>query len=381
MTVVPDIDQSAAKLITQARRITIKIGSSLLIDAGIAGIREAWLASLADDIAMLRSQAKEVLAVSSGAVALGRAQLGLRRSLRLDHKQAAAAAGQPRLMHAWEVAMSSVGIPTAQLLLTIDDTESRRSWLNARATMEVLLKARALPVVNENDSVATEELRYGDNDRLSARVAQMTRSDLLILLSDVDGLYTADPRSHTDAKHVGYVETITDEIYAYAGDTRAGGIGSGGMRTKIEAARIASACGCATLIAAGWAMHPLTRLMKGERATMIAAMNTPANAYKQWIAGTLTTTGALAIDRGAAQALRSGKSLLPAGVRTIEGDFDRGTCLRILDEDRHEIARGLTRYTSTEAKLIKGCASARIESLLGYAGSDEIVHRDDLVLV
>ena len=377
MTPIPN----AARLIANARRITIKIGSSLLIDTTVAGIRETWLASLAADIANLWSQDKEVVAVSSGAVALGRAQLGLRRSLRLDHKQAAAAAGQPRLMHAWELAMGSVGIPTAQLLLTVEDTESRRSWLNARATMEVLLGARALPVVNENDSVATEELRYGDNDRLSARVAQMVRSDLLILLSDVDGLYTADPGKHTGAVHVGRVEAITDEIQAYAGGPLAGGIGSGGMRTKIEAARIASACGCATLIAAGGKMYPLTRLMEGERATMIAATDTPASAYKQWIAGTLTTAGALAIDEGAVRALRAGKSLLPAGIRMVEGAFDRGSCLSIIDEGKHEVARGLTRYTSAEAMVIKGCTSARIADLLGYAGSDEIVHRDDLVLV
>jgi glutamate 5-kinase len=284
-------------------------------------------------------------------------------------------------MQAWESAMAPFGIPTAQLLLTIDDTESRRRWLNARATIEILLARGALPVVNENDSVATGELRYGDNDRLSARVAQMIRSDLLVLLSDVDGLYTADPAVDPEARHIARIEAIDGQILACAGGAAVESMGSGGMRTKIEAARIARACGCATLIAAGGGANPLARLREGARSTLIAASGSPGTAYKQWIAGTLVPAGALVVDDGAVRALRSGRSLLPAGVGNVEGRFERGVCLRILDPGGVEIARGLTRYTSLEAEKIRGAGSGRIEALLGYSGPDEIIHRDDLVLM
>jgi glutamate 5-kinase len=373
--------EKAAGRIAAARRVTVKIGSSLLIGAGGNDVRRGWLESVAEDLAALRAAGKQLVVVSSGAVALGRGKLGLRRSTRLDLKQAAAAAGQPLLMAAWEAAMARAGIPTAQLLLTVGDTESRRRWLNARATMEVLLREGALPVVNENDSVATEELRYGDNDRLSARVAQMVRSDLLILLSDVDGLYTADPSRDPAAEHIPFLDAIDETVEGFAGGAGAAGVGTGGMRTKIAAARIAGGFGCATIIARGNDSNPLRALQQGARATVIAATGSPAGAYKQWIAGTLEPAGSVTIDAGAVRALAGGKSLLPAGVRGIDGVFERGVCLRVLDPAGSEIARGITAYTSAEAQAIAGCVSAAIAERLGYSGPDELIHRDDLVLI
>jgi len=371
---------TAAELIASARRITVKVGSSLLVGTG--GARRDWIESVGADLAALRDAGKELVLVSSGAVALGREHLGLRRSARLDLKQAAAAAGQPLLMRAWDEAATRYGIPTAQLLLTIEDTESRRRWLNARATLEVLLGQRALPVVNENDSVATEEIRYGDNDRLSARVAQLIRSDLLILLSDVDGVYSGDPARDAHARHVPFIAAIDDEVESWAGGTGAAGIGSGGMRTKIAAARVARSFGCATVIASGREDHPLARLASGEaKATVIAAAGSPAGAYKQWIAGTLTPAGAVTVDDGAVQALAAGKSLLPAGVRAVDGRFERGVCLRILDPSGREVARGISAYTSAEAEAIRGGSSAQIAERLGYSGPDELIHRDDMVLM
>lgn len=372
--------RDAAGLIAGARRITVKIGSSLLIDRGEKGVRQDWLASLASDLAKLRGQGKQLIAVSSGAVALGREFLGLKRSARLDMKQAAAAAGQPLLMEAWSRAMAAHEVPTAQLLLTIEDTEARRRWLNARATIEILLARGALPVINENDTVATEELRYGDNDRLSARVAQMVRSDLLILLSDVDGIYTSDPAKDPKAKHLPYLADITDEIESFAGSAGPAGLGTGGMRTKLAAARIARGFGCATMIACGQEHHPLSALVAGGRSTLIAASGSPAGAYKQWISGALMPAGAVEIDPGAVQALASGKSLLPAGVTRIDGAFERGVCLRILDPAGKEVGRGISAYNSAEAELIRGSPSARIAELLGYSGPDELIHRNDMVL-
>lgn len=371
-----------AALLATARRVTVKVGSSLLVDDSIGGIRGKWLATLGADIARLRADGKQLVVVSSGAVALGRRHLGLKKSARLSLKQAAAAAGQPLLMQGWEQALAPFGIPTAQLLLTIDDTESRRRWLNGRATMKVLLASGALPVVNENDSVATEELRYGDNDRLSARVAQMLQSDLLILLSDVDGLYTANPARDQGARHVPHVEAITDEVERWAGDASGAGVGSGGMRTKLAAARIAQGFGCATIIASGRTDHPLKSIASGEAmATIIDAAGTPARAYKQWIAGALVPAGAVTIDGGAVEALAAGKSLLPAGVRSVQGSFERGVCLRILDLGGSEVARGITAYNSAETQAILGCPSADIVLRLGYSGPDELIHRNDLVLM
>jgi glutamate 5-kinase len=382
---MPDLAEAPARsaaLIKAARRITVKVGSSLLVDASGEGLRRAWLRALGEDIADLRKEDRRVVIVSSGAVALGRLRLALKPSARLALKQAAAASGQPQLMRAWEEALGPFGIPTAQLLLTLDDTESRRRWLNARATIEVLLGNGALPVVNENDTVATEELRYGDNDRLSARVAQMIQSDLLILLSDIDGVYTADPRRDPGASHVPHIASLSEEVEGWAGGASAVGVGSGGMRTKLAAARIAQSFGCATIIASGHEEHPLARLVSGEaRATVIDAKGSPARAYKQWIAGTLVPAGSVTVDAGAVAALAGGKSLLPAGARVIEGSFERGVCLRVLGPDGHEVARGLTAYTSAETQAILGCASREIESRLGYSGPDELIHRNDLVLM
>lgn len=382
MPEVAEQQARTAELIGVARRITIKVGSSLLVDSTGKGLRQDWIRSVGMDVDRLRSGGKQVVIVSSGAVALGRQHLGLKRSGRLDLKQAAAAAGQPLLMQAWETALKPYGIPTAQLLLTLDDTESRRRWLNARKTVEVLLGSGAVPVVNENDTVATEELRYGDNDRLSARVAQMIRSDVLILLSDVDGVYTGDPAKEPAARHLPHIQAITEEVERWAGGASGAGIGSGGMRTKIAAARIASSFGCATIIASGHIDHPLERLASGEvKSTVIDAAGSPASAYKQWIAGTLVPAGSVTVDDGAVCALASGKSLLPAGARTVEGQFERGVCLRVLGPDGREVARGITAYTSSEIEAILGYASADIENRLGYRGPDEIIHRDDLVLL
>jgi glutamate 5-kinase len=382
---MPELAEAPARsavLIKAARRITVKVGSSLLVDSSGDGIRRAWLSGLGEDIGKLRQEGRQIVIVSSGAVALGRRRLSLKQTSRLALKQAAAASGQPLLMRAWEGAVAPFGIPTAQLLLTLDDTESRRRWLNARATIEVLLGNGALPVVNENDTVATEELRYGDNDRLSARVAQMIQSDLLILLSDVDGLYTGDPRRDAGATHVSHIATVTDETESWAGGASAAGPGSGGMRTKLAAARIAQSFGCATIIASGREGHPLARLESDDaRATVVDAAGSPARAYKQWIAGTLQPAGSLHADAGAIAALVAGKSLLPAGVRAVDGTFERGVCLRILGPDGGEIARGITAYTSAETRTIIGSASSEIEGRLGYRGPDELIHRNDLVLL
>jgi glutamate 5-kinase len=380
---MPEVAEASARsaaLIKAARRITVKVGSSLLVDS--TGVRRAWLRALGEDLGKLRDEGRQFVIVSSGAVALGRKRLSLKASARLALKQAAAASGQPLLMRAWEEAAAPFGIPTAQLLLTLDDTESRRRWLNARATIEVLLANGALPVVNENDTVATEELRYGDNDRLSARVAQMIQSDLLILLSDVDGVYTGDPRRDAQARLVPHIASITEEVESWAGAAAAAGVGSGGMRTKIAASRIAQSFGCATIIASGHEEHPLTRLASGKGiATVIDAAGSPARAYKQWIAGTLVPAGSVQVDAGAVRALAGGKSLLPAGVKSVEGAFERGVCLRILAPDGKEIARGITAYTSAETEAILGRPSGQIESRLGYTGPDELIHRNDLVLM
>ena len=382
---MPQVEKAPARpaaLIEAARRITVKVGSSLLIADQEAGTGEVWLSSVAQDIAALRESGKQIAIVSSGAVARGRQHLGLKRSSRLDIKQAAAAVGQPLLMQAWASALSPFGIPTAQLLLTLSDTESRRRWLNARATMEVILAQGALPVINENDTVATEELRYGDNDRLSARVAQMMKSDLLILLSDVDGLYTGDPARDANARHVAHLKAIDPEVERWAGGTSGTGMGSGGMRTKIAAARIAQSFGCSTIIASGHGERPLSRLQANDaHATVVDAAGSPVRAYKQWIAGTLIPAGSVRIDSGAEKALAAGKSLLPAGATDVEGTFERGVCLRILGAGGKEIARGITSYTSAEMQAILGSPSQEIEGRLGFSGPDELIHRNDLVLM
>lgn len=361
------------------KRLVVKIGSSLV--AGEEGPRVAWLAGLAADVTSLRRPGTELIVVSSGAVALGRRLLGLPRSTRLDHKQAAAAAGQPLLMRAWAEAFAPLGLPTAQLLLTASDTEQRRSFLNARGTIDALLKAGAVPIINENDSTATAEIRVGDNDRLSARVAQLAGADLLVLLSDVDGLYEADPRTDPDARHIAQVAAITPKIMALAGDADSAGPGTGGMRTKLEAARIAATAGCATLIGSGAGEGALARLLDGSaRGTLIAAQGSPARAYKAWIAGTLEPGGSVTVDAGAAAALARGGSLLPAGITAIGGNFARGDCLAVLGAGGEEIARGLSRYDAPEMQRLVGTRSADIAAMLGYSRGDEAIHRDDLVL-
>nr|WP_183214098.1 glutamate 5-kinase [Brevundimonas variabilis] len=375
------VPQTAATALTAARRIVVKIGSSLVVDAASRGPATDWLAALAGDLARLQREGRQVIVVSSGAVALGRGRLGLARNARLDEKQAAAAVGQSLLMQAWEAAFTPHGLTPAQVLLTRDDTERRRRWLNARATMEALLKLGVVPVVNENDTVATEEIRYGDNDRLAARTAQLTRSDLLILLSDVDGLYTADPRSDPQARHLPLVETLGPDILAMAGGSNAeADVGTGGMATKLEAARIARSAGCATLIVSGAVAQPLAAVQAGARASLITAPATPLAAYKQWIAGSLEPAGAILIDDGAASALATGRSLLASGVRSVEGRFDRGDCVRVRTEGGAPLGVGLAAYAADEMARIQGRHSGEIEGLVGYKGPCVAIHRDDLVL-
>jgi glutamate 5-kinase len=367
--------------LAQARLAVIKVGSALMTDEATGEANAAWLRSLAADLARLRSRGQEVVVVSSGAVALGRGRLGLaRRTLTLAEKQAAAAAGQSLLMRTWEEALEPHGLRAAQVLLTPDDTEVRRRFLNARATLATLIGCGAIAVVNENDTVATQELRYGDNDRLAARVAQMVGADLLVLLSDVDGLYTADPRLDPAARHVPHIETIDETVRSMAGGAnRRAGLGVGGMATKIAAAGIAAAVGCRTLIALGRQASPLAALEAGARHTLIDAAATPAAAYKAWIGGSLTPRGALTVDDGAAAALRAGKSLLAAGVRDADGAFGKGDAVVIRDPAGRELGRGLVRYDAAEARRILGLRSNEIETHLGYAGGP-IVHADDLAL-
>jgi glutamate 5-kinase len=373
--------ETPAGRLAAARRVVVKVGSSLLIDAASGAADRAWLAGFAADAAMLRQRGQQLLVVSSGAVALGRRRLGLtRKTVTLPEKQAAAAAGQSVLMRAWEEAFEPHGVAAAQVLLTRDDTEVRRRWLNARATTETLLGLGALPVVNENDTVVTEEIRYGDNDRLAARVAQMIGADLLVLLSDIDGLYTADPRRDPDARHLAHVPALTPEIEAMAGGANAGaGVGTGGMATKLAAARIAQAAGCGTVITLGSRPSPLAAIASGERATLIDAPTSVVAAYKGWIAGSLAPAGKLAVDAGAATALGQGKSLLAAGVKAVEGRFDKGDAVLIVGPDGREVGRGLTRYDAADAARIAGLRSDAIEPALGYTAGP-MVHADDLAL-
>ncbi len=364
-----------------ARRLIVKIGSALLVDRDTHQIRLDWLNALADDVALLRQRGVEVAIVTSGSIAVGREHLGLvGRALRLEEKQAAAATGQIRLAHAYQEALARHNITVAQVLVTIEDTESRRRHLNARATIDTLLTLGAVPIINENDTVATAEIRFGDNDRLAARVGQMISADTLILLSDIDGLYTADPRSNPDAQHIPVVREITGSIEGMAGKPPPG-YSSGGMITKITAGRIATAAGCRMAIALGKRMNPLAALLHGEaRCTWFLPQGTPPAARKRWIAGTVNPSGALVVDDGAERALRSGKSLLPAGVRAVEGQFERGDAVSIRALDGRVLGVGLSAYDGDDARTIAGRQSQDIESLLGYRGRDVIVHRDDLVL-
>jgi glutamate 5-kinase len=362
------------------RRITIKVGSSLLVDHDAQDVRRDWLAALVDDLAELHRGGADILVVSSGAIALGRSVLGLAKgALKLEDSQAAAAVGQIALARIWAEMLHHHGIVAGQILVTLGDTEERRRYLNARATIGRLLDRRAVPVINENDTVATSEIRYGDNDRLAARVATMAGSDLLVLLSDIDGLYTAPPTENPDAKLIPLVERITPETEAMAG-----GAGSelsrGGMRTKIEAAKIATQGGTRMVIASGLVDHPLKMIAAGGRCTWFATSSTPSRARKTWIAGALETKGTVTIDAGAVAALKRGKSLLPAGVERVEGAFSRGDAIAVRGPDGVEVARGLSAYDAEDAAQIAGKSSADILSILGFGGRTEMVHRDDLVL-
>jgi glutamate 5-kinase len=387
-----------------ARRLVVKIGSALLVDDNGA-IRHRWLDRLADDVARCRARGQDVILVSSGAVAVGRRHLGLAGNrLRLDEKQAAAATGQIRLAHAYQQALARHGITVAQILLTLEDTEARRRHLNARATFAQLLGLGAVPVVNENDTIATSEIRFGDNDRLAARVAQMVSADMLVLLSDIDGLYTADPRKEPDARHLALVAEIGPEIEAMAGEA-APGYSSGGMVTKLAAARIAMNAGCRMLIARGAPERaddqradeqradgergneeradepgPLAAIEAGGRATLFLPRGEPSSARKAWIAGTVEPSGAVIVDDGAARALRQGRSLLPAGVVAVEGNFERGDAVIVRSRSGAEAGRGLSAYSSADIRHIAGHKSGEIAGILGYRGRDEIIHRDDLVV-
>ena len=373
--------KATARRFTDAKRIVVKVGSALLVDADKGRLNRTWLESFAADVAHLRQRGQEVILVSSGAIALGRRHLGLNAGkLKLEESQAAAAVGQIRLAHAYKELLDAHGITVAQILLTLGDTEQRRRYLNARGTLNTLLSLGAVPVINENDTVATAEIRYGDNDRLAARVAQMVGADCLVLLSDIDGLYTANPHEDPDAEFISRVLEITPAIEAMAGGVSSG-MGSGGMQTKIAAAKIAVGAGCHLCIAKGASQHPLKRIEEGARCTWFVPSSTPMATRKQWIAGTLKPAGAIAVDEGAVRALMSGKSLLPAGVTRALGRFERGDTVSIIGPDGGEVARGICAYSDSDAARIIGRKSAEIEKVLGFRGRDEIVHRDDLVLL
>ncbi len=367
--------------LADAQRLVVKIGSALIVDPDEAGPRRGWLDGMAADIAALHGRGVEVIVVSSGAIALARHTLGLvQKRLRLEEKQAAAAVGQIRLAQAWSEALSAHAMTAAQLLLTLDDTEDRKRYLNARATLSTLLGLRCVPVINENDTVATTEIRFGDNDRLAARVAEMMQADQLVLLSDIDGLYTADPRRDPNAAHVPVVPALTPEIEGMGGEPPPG-YSSGGMRTKLAAARMATQSGCAMAITLGHVARPLTALDQGARCTWFLPQPEGRSARKRWIAGALAPLGSLSVDAGAARALASGRSLLPAGVRDVGGSFERGDPVVVLGPDGAALARGLCAYASSEARRIAGHRSDEIEGILGWRGRDEVIHRDDLVLL
>jgi glutamate 5-kinase len=369
------------RLLTAARRVVVKVGSSLLVNDLDGELDQVWLDALVDDLVSLHGRGQQPVLVSSGAIALGRRRLALAPGrLKLKDSQAAAAVGQIHLARAYSTSLARHGLTGAQILLTLGDTERRNHYLNARDTFETLLALGAVPVVNENDSVATAEIRYGDNDRLAARVAQLTGAECLVLLSDVDGLYDADPRRAQDPCPIDEVIRITPELEAAAGSA-ATAYGTGGMVTKLAAAKIATAAGCSMVIASGRTAHPIAALEAGGRCTWFPARANPLAVRKRWIAGHLEIRGAYCIDIGAARALEEGSSLLPAGTVAIRGEFARGDTVVVLDVAGREIARGLTAYASADAQRLLGQRSSEIERLLGYRGREELIHRDDLVLV
>jgi glutamate 5-kinase len=370
----------AASPVLASKRLVVKIGSALLVDDETGKLHQSWLDALCDDIAAAHARGQEVLIVTSGAIAIGRGPLGMvGRKLRLEEKQAAAATGQMRLTQAYQNSLDRHGITVAQVLVTLDDTEARRRYLNARNTLDTLLKLRAVPVINENDSVATAEIRFGDNDRLAARVAQMISADTLVLLSDIDGLYTGDPRLKPDAVLVPEVREVTPAIEAMAGVSSTG-YGSGGMTTKIMAAKICMGAGCSMAIAPGKPRHPLQALIDGGRCTWFIPAAEPRAARKRWIAASVQTLGTLVVDDGAVAALHSGKSLLPAGVVDVSGSFDRGDAVNICGRDGRIVAKGLSAYAAHDMRAIMGHKSEKIEEILGYRGRAEAIHRDDMAL-
>ncbi len=373
------MNNNTARL-ADAQRIVIKIGSVLLVDQDTGRLHRRWLEGLATDIERCRKRGQDVIIVSSGAIALGRRYLDLKSGdLRLEEKQAAAAAGMVRLTHAYQECFETHDLSVAQILLTRDDSENRRRYLNARSTLMTLLDVGAVPLINENDSVATEEIRFGDNDRLAARVAAMISADVLVLLSDIDGLYDADPASNPAAKLIPEISEITPDIEKMAG-AAASGDSSGGMVTKLAAAKQCLGAGCRMVITKGEKLNPLQALENGADCTWFLPRGNPQSARKQWIAGTLQPHGTITIDDGAVKALKDGRSLLPAGVADINGDFQRGDAVAIATSGGHEIGRGLTAYSSADAKLIMGHKTGDILELLGYRGRDEMIHRDDLVM-
>ncbi len=373
-------DFDSNNLINSATRVVIKIGSALLVDERTGKIRSDWLAGIAEDVWNLKSKGKDVILVSSGSIALGRQILGLKMCKKLVENQAAAAIGQIELAATFREKLSTHDIPVAQVLLTYSNTEDRGQYLNARGTISRLLKLGVVPVINENDTVATDEVRFGDNDRLAARVASMCEADLLILLSDIDGLYSADPKSNGDAKFIDRVERITPEIEAMAGEPVSTGFGSGGMITKIAAASIATTSGCNMVIVNGTVDNPISSYANSGKGTWFDASTSRLASKKKWIAGTLSPVGTLIIDEGAVRALESGKSLLPAGVTEVSGDFARGDTVKVVDKHNKEIARGLVAYAATDAEKIIGVKSSEIEQILGYGGREEIIHRSDMVM-
>ncbi len=361
-----------------ARRLVVKIGSALLVDRATGALRDGWLRSLAEDVAMIRKRGTDVILVSSGSIALGRGVLGMPgTALALEQSQAAAAVGQIRLARAYEEALAPHGIITGQILVTLEDSTDRRRYLNSRATMETLLNLGVTPIVNENDTVATDEIRFGDNDRLAAQVAVTVGADQLILLSDVDGFYDGNPHIKTDAQHYPFVDKITPEFEAMAGDAGSG-LSKGGMKTKLMAARVATEAGCAMCITLGSPFNPLQTLENGARATWFPAQTDPQAARKRWIAA-MKPRGEITVDAGAEHALAAGKSLLPAGVTIVNGRFGRGDPVTILSVTGARLGLGLTRYTAAEVAQIKGRRSADIEALLGYKGRAALIHRDDMV--
>lgn len=363
-----------------AKRVVVKVGSSLLVDSESGTLRIEWMQSLVSDVAELRNANTEILLVSSGAVALGRRALGLKSgNLRLEESQAAAAVGQVRLAQAYVDAFHTFGFAAAQILVTLEDSEDRRRYLNARETLRTLLLLGAIPVINENDTVATAEIRFGDNDRLAARIAGMAEADFLVLLSDIDGLYTANPQRDKSASHIAEVPAITPEIEAMA-EGPLSGTSRGGMESKIAAAKMATSTGAAVIIANGHVMHPLKALANSAKRTLFVPSMSPTAARKRWLAGGLSAKGFVTIDGGAERALLSGKSLLPAGVVSVEGDFDRGDVVVVRNKSGAEIARGLVAYQTDEARMLTGRRTVEIESILGYRGRSEMIHRTDLVL-